>query len=112
MAITKITLRERVAEHLRISSPDRELDAATAARIDASIADARAELMERGLCWWGEDAIPNSVVFALTLICSAQAAAKTGRMGQGYEDGDGEGRIRLAALKPTADVMPVMAEYF
>ena len=112
MALTKVQLRERVAKHLRIFAKDVPLDAADAASIDDSIDDARAELMEKTLCWWGEDAIPQSVVFALTLIVSAQACAKVGKMGQGYESGDTDGRSRLAQIKGSLDAGVGHADYF
>lgn len=112
MALTKVQLRERVAEHLKIKAVDIELDAANVAKIDRAIDDARAELKEIGLCWWAEGAIPQSCAFALTLIVAAQACVSVGKAGQGYESGDGDGRIRLARLKPQADVITVTAEYF
>lgn len=112
MALTKVQLRERVAEHLKVKAPDIELDAATALRIDNAIDDARAELKERGLCWWGAEAIPQSCAFALTLIVSAQACTKVGKSGQGYESGDVDGRIRLASLRTSADISTVATDYF
>lgn len=103
MALTKVQLRERVAEHLKVKAIDVPLSAEHASKIDDAIGDARAELRELGLCWWGEDAIPQSCAFALTLIVSAQACTKVGKAGQGYEAGDGDGRTRLAKLKPARD---------
>ncbi len=110
--LTKVDLRHRVAKHLRIYSKDVELDPATAADIDESIDDTRAELMEKGLCWWGEDAIPQSAAFPLVLIVSAQACAKVGKMGQGYEQGDEGGRSRLAQIKSSTDIAEGTADYF
>lgn len=110
--LTKVELRNRVAEDLKVSSPDVELDANSAQRIDNSIDDARAELAEKGLCWWTENAIPQSVAFALTLIISAQACRKFGKAGQGYEAGDADGRTRLATLKNSADIPELRADYF
>ena len=114
MALTKVQLRERVAEHLKVKAIDRPLSAEHAARIDTSIDDARAELKELGLCWWGEDAIPASCAFALTLIISAQACAKVGKGGQNppYETGDADGRLRLTKLKPSADISTLRVDYF
>lgn len=110
--ITKTQLRQRIAEHLRVYSPDVELSADLASRIDTSIDDARAELMELGLCWWGEDAIPQSVALPMTLIVSAQACIKVGKMGQGYESGDGDGRTRLSRLKGTMDIGTMSTDFF
>lgn len=112
MALTKVQLRERIAKHLRIYAKDVPLDAADAASIDDSIDDARAELMEKQLCWWGENAIPQSVAFPLTLIVSAQACAKVGKMGQGYESGDVDGRSRLAQIKGGTDSQVGQADYY
>lgn len=110
--LTKVQLRERIARHLKLSSQDIELDASTAHRIDEAIDDASAELRERGLCWWGEDEVPQPVVFPMTLIVSAQVCTSFGRAGQGYEAGDGDGRSRLSTLKTSADITPVRVSYF
>lgn len=110
--ITKVQLRDRVARHLKIKAKDLELDAADADAIDDAIDDARAELIEKGLCWWGEDAIPQSCVFALKLIVSSQYCMSGGKAGQGYEPGDADGCVRLATLKPPADINPVRVSYF
>lgn len=110
--ITKVQLRERIASHLKIASPDMPLDAANAQKIDDALDDATAELREKGLCWWPENAIPQACVFAMTLIVSAQACAKVGKAGQGYEPGDSDGRSRLAQLKPSADIKTLQPEYY
>lgn len=111
-SITKVQLRQRVAEHLKIASPDMELDASSASRIDTAIDDASAELREKGLCWWGPNAIPQSCVFAMTLIVAAQACTKFGKAGQGYEPGDSDGRSRLAQIKQSADIQILAVDYF
>lgn len=110
--ITKVTLRERVARHLRVKARDIELDAGVAEDIDDAIDDAREELKELGLCWWAENAIPQSCVFAMKLIVAAQYCMSGGKPGQGYEPGDSDGRVRLAKLKPSADITTVAADYF
>jgi hypothetical protein len=112
MALTKVQLRERVAEHLKVKAIDIPLSAELAQKIDDAIDDARAELKELGLCWWGSDSIPQSCVFALKLIISAQACMSVGKAGQGFEAGDGDGRTRLAKLKPSADKTTVSADYY
>lgn len=110
--ITKVTLRERVAKHLRVKARDMELDAGVAADIDEVIDDTREQLREKGLMWWPENAIPQSTVNALKLIISAYAAGLVGKSGQGYEAALAEGLAQLAELKQTADIMPVSADYF
>lgn len=110
--ITKVTLRERVAKHLRVKARDMELDAGVAADIDEVIDDVREQLKEKGLCWWPENAIPQSAVNALKIIISAYAAGQVGKGGQGYEASLTEGLTQLAELKPPVDVITVQAEYF
>ncbi len=112
MTITSADLRLRVAENLRVKAVDRDLADEDADKIDKAIDDAFAELREQGLLWWGDDAIPQACAFALTLIVSAQACARFGKIAQGYEGGDTDGRARLAALKPSAVVETVRSEYF
>lgn len=110
--ITKVQLRTRIAKRLKVHSKDIELDASTAADIDEAIDDTRAELQERGLCWWGSNAIPQACAFALELIVAARACAKVGKEEQGYEAGDSDGRSILSQLKPSADITTVPADYF
>jgi len=110
--ITKVQLRQRVGEELKVYSPDQELAADVGARIDTSIADTRAWLKEKRLCWWGENAIPQAVVIPLVWIVAAFACTKFGKRGQGYEDGQERGRRELAALRPSADVTTLNPDYF
>lgn len=112
MTLLNSQLRQRVAENLRVKAVDRDLADEDAEKIDNAIDDAFAELREQGLLWWADDQIPQACVFALTLIVSAQACARFGKIGQGYEGGDTDGRARLAALKPSAVIDTVRAEYF
>ena len=110
--LTAVQLRQRVAEELKVYSPDQELSADVAARIDTSIADTRAYLQEKRLCWWGADAIPQAIVIPLTWVIAAFACTKFGKAGQGYETGDARGRAELAALRGSADVQTVQPDYF
>lgn len=112
MSLTSVQLRQRVAEELRVYSPDQELSADVASRIDDSITDTTAELRERGLCWWSADAIPNSVAHAMTLIVAARACTKFGKKDQGYESGDEDGRSKLSTLKGSVDIATGTADYF
>lgn len=111
-SITAVQLRQRVAEELKVYSPDQELDAATASRIDTSIADARAYLQEKRLCWWAPDTIPQAVAIPLTWLVAAYACTKFGKAGQGYESGEDRGRRELASLRGSADVTTVAVDYF
>lgn len=110
--ITKVQLRQRVAEELKVYSPDQELSADAAARIDTSIDDTRAFLMEKRLCWWGENAIPQACAIPLTWVVAAFACTKFGKAGQGYESGDERGRLELANLKTPGDIANVNPDYF
>lgn len=110
--ITKVQLRQRVAEELKVYSPDQELSADAASRIDTSIDDTRALLIEKRLCWWGENAIPQACAIPLTWVVAAYACTKLGKAGQGYEGGDARGRAELALLKTPTDVSTVNPDYF
>lgn len=110
--ITKVELRQRVGEELKVYSPDQEMSADVAARIDTSIDDARALLVEKRLCWWGPNAIPQQCAIPLTWIVAAYACTKLGKAGQGYEAGDERGRRELAILKTPTDITSVQPDYF
>lgn len=110
--ITKVQLRQRVAEELKVASPDQTLEAEDAARIDTSIDDARALLIEERLCWWGENAIPQQCAIPLTWIVAAYACTKLGKAGQGYEAGEDRGKARLAKLKTPTDITTLAVDYF
>lgn len=110
--ITKVELRQRVADELKVSSPDQELSADNASRIDTSIDDARALLKEKRLVWWGENAIPQECAIPLTWIIAAYACTKFGKAGQGYEAGEERGRKALSSIKPSADVSTLAVDYF
>ena len=110
--ITKVELREDVGEELKVYSPDQEMSADVAARIDRSIRRVRATLIEKRLCWWPENAIPEAVAIPLTWIVAAHACTKFGKAGQGYEAGDARGRAELALLKTPANVETVNPDYF
>jgi hypothetical protein len=112
MTLLNTDLRQRVAENLRVKAVDRDLADEDAEKIDNAIDDVFAELRELGLLWWADDAIPQACAFALTLIVSAQACARFGKIGQGYEGGDADGRARLAALKPSAVIETAQAVYY
>lgn len=111
-SITAVQLRQRVAEELKVYSPDQELSADTAARIDTSVADARAYLQEKRLCWWAPDVIPQAVAIPLTWLVAAYACTKFGKAGQGYESGEDRGRRELASLRASADIQTAVTDPF
>lgn len=110
--LTKQTLRERVADELRISQLGVTLSAEDADKIDKSIDDTHAELRQRGLCWWTDSAIPDDVAYAMTVFVAARAAAKFGKAGQGYEIGETRGAKLIAGLKSPATMAPMRPRYF
>jgi len=110
--ITRVELREDVGEELKVYSPDQEMSADVAARIDKSIRRARAMLIEERLCWWGENAIPEQCAIPLTWIVAALACTKFGKAGQGYEAGEERGKARLAKLKTPTDITTLQPDPF
>lgn len=112
MSLTNAQLRERIADHLRISAVDRVLSSERAAKVDNAITDAFAELRELKLLWWATDAIPEACANALKHYISAHACASVGKGGQGYEAGHDIGLAMLSRLKTTGTQETVTAEYF
>jgi hypothetical protein len=112
MALTNAELRERIADHLRISAVDRALSAERAQKIDNAIEDCFATLREKKLLWWADNAIPQSCVNALKMYVAAHACASVGKAGQGYEGGEDFALKELSALKTTGTTETVRADYF
>lgn len=86
-----------------ISNPAAEDAATVGQRLDQE----RARLTEIGLCWWDADAIPDSVAGA---FCDLVASACQTSFGKTYDPGNAQARI--AALKSSAGLDVVKAEYF
>lgn len=112
MALTTAELRERVAEHLRIKAADLELSGANAARIDRRIEEVTEYLRELGLAWWADGAVPVAASMPMILMVAAWSASSVGKAGQGYEDGFIGGKAQLAAIKPSAVIETLEADYF
>lgn len=112
MALTNAQLRERVADHLRISAVDRVLSAERAQKIDDAIDDAFAHLREIKLLWWADDAIPQSCATALKLGVGAIACTSVGKAGQGYEQGWDACLAMLSRLKTTGTNETLRPDYF
>lgn len=112
MTKTNEEMRDEVAEFLRFSGADQALSDYRADQIDRGVQSARAELIELGLCWWPDDAIPAACAFPFKLIVAAQLCLPLGKAGQGYEQGDEGGRARLAKLKPSTNIGPLRVDYF
>ena len=112
MTITAADIRDRIAERLNVKAVEMALADEDASKIDTHVGFMLAELKERGLVWWADDAIPEAVVFALTLIGAAQTCTLFGKAGKGHESGDMDGRSRLASLKPSALIEHAKAVYY
>lgn len=110
---TKAELRRLVLAELKVlaavtTAPSAEL----ASLCDLYIDGARAELLERGLCWWDEDDIPAAVSVPLAKYVAADACSGFGKDGKGHEAKKAPARKAIAALKSTAQRETVRAEYF
>lgn len=109
---TTVQLRERVAEHIRIAASDLDLSSEDAAKIDRAIQEATDFLRELGLIWWVDNAIPAAAVMPMTLIVSALAGPRFGKIKSGYEEGFLGGRAMLTQLKPSAYTARINPDYF
>jgi hypothetical protein len=109
---TKADLRRLILMHLTVIDETENPSAEQASLLDLYIDGCRAELLEKGLCWWDEDDIPAAVTLPLRAYVAGFCAPDFGRSGKGYEEGVDPARARLAALKPTEQREETRAEYF
>lgn len=86
-----------------ISNPSAEDTATIGTRLDQT----RAFLLERELCWWGADAIPDSAAAAFCAIVAARSASAFGKV----FDASGA-KAELASLKSSEQRPPVVSEFF
>lgn len=112
MTVTTAELRAAIADELRISGVDQELDAERAAKIDARIDSFTAEYRETGAIWWADNAIPNACKDAMMMIGAARCCRLFGKGGQGYETGERAGLDKLAELKASAIVDQTVPDFF
>jgi hypothetical protein len=86
-----------------ISNPSAEDTVAVGTRLD----QVRAELSERGLVWWDEGDIPDSVALPFCRLVAAECADVFGKT---Y---DATGALtRIAAMKSSAERPVVKATYY
>ena len=109
---TKADLRRLVLTHLTVLDEIDAPSAEQAALLDLWIDGARAQLLERGLCWWDDDAIPAAVSLPLARYVAAECCAAFGRAGKGYEAQGPSARNQIAALKSSEAREEQRAEYF
>lgn len=109
---TKAQLRRMILASMTVIDPDENPSGEQADTLDTYVDSARASLLEQGLCWWDEDAIPDAVLVHLSRYVRAQCCAEFGRAGKGYEAYEDLAIRRLSALKPPAQREDVPADYF
>jgi hypothetical protein len=78
MTITNTELYTLVAEELGLIGVE-SLDADTSDKISRRASKARAWLIEEGLCYWIDDAIPDAASLPYTQIVAGQCAEIFGR---------------------------------
>lgn len=110
---TKATLRRLVLAHLRvIDATTTTAPAELSSLVDIFIDAARATLLEKGLCWWDEDDIPDAVLIPLRAYVAAISCSDFGKAGKGYEGKERPALKEIAALKSTAEREVVRVDYF
>ena len=109
---TKADLRRMILSHLTVIDETESPNADQSSLLDLWIDNARAMLLEVGLCWWDDDAIPASVTIPLVMYVAGLCCGSFGRAGKVYEAGAGSGRRQIAALKSSEVREEQRAVYF
>lgn len=110
---TKDDLRLMMLAHLRVvPETTTTVPAEQARRADLYIDASRAMLLEKGLCWWDEDSIPDAVVDPLSKYVAARACSAFGKAGKGYEAQEVPARMEIAALKSSEERPTARTQYF
>lgn len=112
MSKTNAQLRNQVAEDLGIKAIDQELSDEGASRIENRISTVHAHYLEKGLFWWADSAIPDSVFEGLSMVICAHVCASVRKAGQGHEEKLLPGLAMIAAVKPSATVDTMKTFYF
>lgn len=110
MTATAAQLARRVGLRLRVIDEGEELSSTQLADITQAIGDLRAELLERGLCWWDAGTIPDACVAPLADWVAYEVADAFGKIGNEVKRQRAE--TRIAALRSSEQRPPVKAEYF
>lgn len=108
---TKAELRKLVLSSMTVIDPEDNPSNEQAKALDTYVDAARAALLELGLCWWDEDAIPEAVFVHLSRYVRAQCCAEFGRGGKGYESFEDLAIRRISALKSTGRREDVRGDY-
>lgn len=96
--MTRAEAIKQALQNLRVLDAVSEPAAEDASRVGTRLDQVRAELSERGLVWWDEGDIPDSVAGS---FCALVAAASADVFAKTYDPGKALGRI--AALKSSAE---------
>lgn len=105
--MTRAEAIKQVLQNLTVLDAISQPAAEDAATVGARLDQVRAELTERGLCWWDADSIPESVSGA---FCDRVAEACGPAFGKAY-DANGADK-RIAAVKSPEQREPIRQEYF
>lgn len=108
---TKAQLRRSVLASMTVIDPEETPSADHASLLDLTIDGARAILLEKGLCWWDEDAIPDAVFIPFSRFVRALSCTDFGRGGKGYEAEAEPARIAIAGLKSSDEREDVPGDY-
>lgn len=115
MAITNTDLFVLVAEELGLVGNGQALSADDRDRIERRAVKVRAWLVEEGLCYWLDDAIPDAAALPLSKIIAGQCAEIYGR-GPGsdvpYALGEEGFRLLERHVAQRSAKEPVPADYF
>lgn len=112
MTKTNVEIRNRVAEDLGVKATDMDLADEDAEKIERRISSTRAFLLERGLVWWADDAIPDACEDGYAMMVRAMVCTAFGKVNQGHEAGWKDGWDMIAAIKPSEHVETQAYEYY
>lgn len=101
-----------VLSHLTVIDATENPDPEQQRLADLWIDGARALLLEKTLCWWDADAIPDAVMVPLCRYIASLSPSSWGRAGKGYEAYEAVSLRDLAQLKSSAQRETVRGEYF
>lgn len=109
---TKADLRRMLLAHLTVIDATGSIPAEMGSLADLWIDGARAQLLEKGLCWWDENDIPAAVTIPLTQYVGAKACRAFGRLGKGYEADEAPALQQLAGLKSSEERPTATGRYY
>ena len=110
MPITNVTLYNLVGDELGLLSGAEVLSTEDSDKIASRASGVRSWLIDEGIAFWADDAIPDAVKLSLAKIIASECKAMFGR--SDYADGPtGYQELRQHCSKRSAR-QPVAAEYF